>query len=109
MRYATLEGLEIVPIKKIWRKGEEITYLTPEDHTTVVNLWLDYRINIPGLFISREPPGFLTSEGDTGECYVEEWYCESYALRWLYDTSYPSVEYLHELDRRCAERRGVLV
>lgn len=88
------------PLKTRIYRGEMIVYLPQEEIRRMIDEWIKTKEQPYGLFICQDSGGWAVCEGYTGECYVEWFHFEKYALRWLVYEDGDDTDKLHELDDR---------
>lgn len=88
------------PLKTRIYRGDMIVYLPQEEIRRMIGRWADTKKQPYGLFICAEQNCWTACEGETGECYVESFHFEKFALRWLACEDGDDTERLHELDDR---------
>jgi hypothetical protein len=86
------------PLKTRIRHGTMIVYLSGEEMLRMIDEWIRTKKQPEGLFICQDSGGWSVCEGQTGECYVEWFHYESYALRWLLYENNDDTDSLHRLD-----------
>lgn len=88
------------PLKTRIYKGELITYISSDEMWAMVDIWCNSHQQPYGFFICKDPEeGWSVCEGETGECYCEDFHYERYALRWLVPEKNDDTDAIHELDQ----------
>lgn len=97
-----LEALGIEILSQRIVSGCVINTVSPETMLKIVRRWCRWKTCTPGLFMSPETKDGVTRwtvcDGGT-ECFCEDFFCESIAIRWLLER-YQDVEDLYDADRR---------
>lgn len=108
----------IYPYRVIIAAGKTICYVTEDDQARMLKMWeTDNENKDNGNFSQTEPDGlfisvslnklgipvYTVSEGETGEHYMEDYYSEDVAIRWLLG-QYDGLEELEETDRNLVNR-----
>jgi len=75
----------------------------------MIREWCETKKQPEGLFICADAGGWTACEGQTGECYVEWFHFEKYALRWLVYADGDDTDKLHRLDEWEAKEAEVKI
>lgn len=113
-----LSACGIHPYRVVIAAGMPICYVTEDDQARMLKMWeTDNENKDNGNFSRTEPDGlfisvslnelgipvYTVSEGETGEHYMEDYYSEDVAIRWLLG-QYSGLEELAEADRNMLKR-----
>ncbi|WII08850.1 hypothetical protein O8W32_06655 [Methanomassiliicoccales archaeon LGM-DZ1] len=94
------------PLKTRIRHGTMIAYLSSEEMLRMIDEWIKTKEQPEGLFICQDSGGWSVCEGYTGECYVEWFHFEAFAIRWLLYENNDDTDSLHRLDDRMFAAKG---
>lgn len=112
-------GVEVIRIR--WCKGEIVAEIPPEGQKILLDRWQLGYPDIPGFFLTRHPTesvtpvdhdddglrpeSFEVAEGWSGEHFMETFFSEKAALKWM-DPDYECIDDCVRIDRRHLVRTG---